>query len=104
MARKREKKPVPEKEAKPEPQKALSDAHSQRRRVLMNVLDSEQLRVAIAGANGLEELYIERSSNGFAHGNIYKGKIQNIEPTLQAAFVDIGGEKNGFLHANTAKS
>lgn len=65
----------------------------------MNVLDSEQLRVAIAGPGGLEELYIERSSNGFAHGNIYKGKIQNIEPTLQAAFVDIGGEKNGFLHA-----
>ncbi len=70
------------------------------RRVLMNVLDSEQMRVAIAGPSGLEELYIERSANGFAHGNIYKGKIQNIEPTLQAAFVDIGGEKNGFLHAS----
>lgn len=66
----------------------------------MNALDSEQLRVAIAGPSGLEELYIERSANGFSHGNIYKGKIQNIEPTLQAAFVDIGGEKNGFLHAN----
>ncbi|MCC8191392.1 MAG: Rne/Rng family ribonuclease [Planctomycetes bacterium] len=66
----------------------------------MNVFDSEQLRVAIAGPGGLEELYIERSANGFAHGNIYKGKVQNIEPTLQAAFVDIGGEKNGFLHAS----
>ena len=79
----------------------LSDAKKPLRRVLMNVLDSEQMRVAIAGANGLEELYIERSANGgFAHGNIYKGKVQNIEPTLQAAFVDIGGEKNGFLHAS----
>ncbi len=78
--------------------KTLSDSKTHLRRVLMNVLDSEQLRVAIAGPNGLEELYIERASNGFAHGNIYKGKIQNIEPTLQAAFVDIGGEKNGFLH------
>ncbi len=66
----------------------------------MNVLDSEQLRVAIAGQYGLEELYIERSANKFVHGNIYKGKVQNIEPTLQAAFVDIGGEKNGFLHAS----
>ena len=66
----------------------------------MNALDSEQLRVAIAGPGGLEELYIERAANGFSHGNIYKGKVQNIEPTLQAAFVDIGGEKNGFLHAN----
>lgn len=66
----------------------------------MNVFDSEQLRVAIAGPNGLEELYIEKSSNTFTYGNIYKGKVQNIEPTLQAAFVDIGGEKNGFLHAS----
>ncbi len=64
----------------------------------MNVLDAEQVRVAIAGSGGLEELYIERGGKGFAHGNIYKGKVQNIEPTLQAAFVDIGGEKNGFLH------
>ncbi|MCC8107574.1 MAG: Rne/Rng family ribonuclease [Planctomycetes bacterium] len=95
MARKRTKSV---KEA--EQPKAPTDSHIRRRRVLMNVLDSEQLRVAIAGANGLEELYIEKGSNGFTHGNIYKGKVQNIEPTLQAAFVDIGGEKNGFLHAN----
>ncbi|MCC8181020.1 MAG: Rne/Rng family ribonuclease [Planctomycetes bacterium] len=80
--------------------KILSDSQAPLRRVLMNVLDSEQLRVAIAGPGGLEELYIERSSNDFSHGNIYKGKVQNIEPALQAAFVDIGGEKNGFLHAN----
>jgi ribonuclease E len=66
----------------------------------MNALDLEQLRVAIVGPGGLEELYIERSTNGFTHGNIYKGKVQNVEPTLQAAFVDIGGEKNGFLHVN----
>lgn len=79
---------------------APATASSPRRRVLMNALDSEQLRVAIAGPGGLEELYIERSTNGFMHGNIYKGKVQNIEPTLRAAFVDIGGEKNGFLHAS----
>ncbi|MCD8350953.1 MAG: Rne/Rng family ribonuclease [Planctomycetaceae bacterium] len=102
MARKRNPKKTenPEKESPAELKKTLSDAHDPKRRVLMNVLDSEQLRVAIAGPGGLEELYIERSANGFAHGNIYKGKIQNIEPTLQAAFVDIGGEKNGFLHAS----
>ena len=66
----------------------------------MNALDAEQLRVAVAGPSGLEELYFEKSASGFVHGNIYKGKVQNIEPTLQAAFVDIGGEKNGFLHAS----
>ena len=99
--RERKKKDVKAKEAPAQAAgpKTLSDSKTPRRRVLMNVLDSEQLRVAIAGPGGLEELYIERSSNGFVHGNIYKGKIQNIEPTLQAAFVDIGGEKNGFLHA-----
>ncbi len=80
--------------------KTQTDSKTPLRRVLMNVLDAEQMRVAIAGPNGLEELYIERSANGFVHGNIYKGKIQNIEPTLQAAFVDIGGEKNGFLHVS----
>lgn len=66
----------------------------------MNVLDPEEIRVAIVGASGLEELYIERTGGGFVHGNIYKGKVQNIEPNLQAAFVDIGGEKNGFLHVS----
>ncbi|MDR1520262.1 MAG: Rne/Rng family ribonuclease [Planctomycetota bacterium] len=79
---------------------APSEAGKPLRRVLMNVLDSEQMRVAIISPGGLEELYIDRADKGFAHGNIYKGKIQNIEPTLQAAFVDIGGEKNGFLHAS----
>ncbi len=99
MARKRETKT---KETPPAPPvaKTPSDSKTPKRRVLMNVLDSEQLRVAIAGQYGLEELYIERSANKFVHGNIYKGKVQNIEPTLQAAFVDIGGEKNGFLHAS----
>lgn len=103
MVRKREKKkkestePV-EKEAAAVG--TLSDSKAPLRRVLMNVLDSEQMRVAIVGPIGLEELYIERSANSFTHGNIYKGKVQNIEPTLQAAFVDIGGEKNGFLHAS----
>ncbi|MDR0362943.1 MAG: Rne/Rng family ribonuclease [Planctomycetota bacterium] len=101
MSRKRErkKKDPGEKSGAPIPGQ-LSDRETPLRRVLMNALDPEQLRVAIAGPTGLEELYIERSSNGFTHGNIYKGKVQNIEPTLQAAFVDIGGEKNGFLHAS----
>lgn len=79
---------------------SLSDPGTPSRRMLMNVLDSEQMRVALAGPEGLEELYIERADNGFAHGNVYKGKVENIEPTLQAAFVDIGGEKNGFLHVS----
>jgi ribonuclease E len=46
----------------------------------------------------LEELYTERTSQNNWVGNIYKGKIVNIEPSIQAAFVDFGVGRNGFLH------
>jgi ribonuclease E len=69
------------------------------RRMLINVIDSEQARVAIVGTDGLEELYIERAGGRFVHGNIFKGRVVNIQPNLQAAFVDIGSEKHAFLHA-----
>lgn len=68
--------------------------------MLMNVVDPEEFRVAIAGPQGLEELYLERTGRGFQAGNIYKGKVQNVEPSLQAAFVEIGGKKNAFLHVS----
>jgi ribonuclease E len=66
----------------------------------MNVIDPEEVRVAIAGPEGLEELYLERTGKEFQAGNIYKGKVQNVEPRLQAAFVEIGAEKNAFLHVS----
>lgn len=68
--------------------------------MLMNVIDPGEVRVAILGKDGLEEVYIEREGGRFNHGNIFKGKVQNVEPSLQAAFIDIGGEKNGFLHVS----
>ncbi len=46
------------------------------------------------------ELYIERRGNRSIVGNIYKGKVDNVLPGLEAAFVDIGLEKNGFLHVD----
>ena len=46
----------------------------------------------------LQELYVERASNESYVNNIYKGKIVNIEPSIQAAFVDFGVGRNGFLH------
>ncbi len=67
--------------------------------MLMNVVDPEEIRVAITDKNDeLEELYLERTGADFQAGNIYKGIVQNVEPRLQAAFVDIGGDKNAFLH------
>ena len=48
----------------------------------------------------VSELYIERRGNRSIVGNIYKGKVDNVLPGLEAAFVDIGLDKNGFLHVD----
>ena len=66
--------------------------------MLINVSQSEECRIAIVEDGVLEELYIERSSQNNFVGNVYKGKIVNLEPSIQAAFVDFGVGRNGFLH------
>ncbi|MEB2308717.1 MAG: Rne/Rng family ribonuclease [Candidatus Brocadiaceae bacterium] len=70
------------------------------KKMLINAVEPEECRIAILENNILEELYIERSSRGQIAGNIYKGRVVNIEPSIEAAFVDIGLKKNGFLHAS----
>ena len=66
--------------------------------MLINVSQPEECRIAIVEDGILEELYIERTSQDNYVGNIYKGKVVNIEPAIQAAFVDFGVGRNGFLH------
>jgi ribonuclease E len=66
--------------------------------MLINVSQPEECRIAIVEDGTLEELYIERTSQDNYVGNIYKGKIVNLEPSIQAAFVDFGVGRNGFLH------
>src|SRR4030043_848886 len=68
------------------------------REMLINVAEREECRVAVVEGGCLEELYVERASASSRVGNIYKGKVVNIESGIQAAFIDIGTEKNGFLH------
>jgi ribonuclease E len=68
------------------------------REMLINVAESEECRVAIVEDGSLEELYVERASLSRHVGNIYKGKVVNIESGIQAAFIDCGIGKNGFLH------
>jgi ribonuclease G len=83
-------------------------------------VDRAETRVALLEANGasrasrpsggqkgaaddgyrIAELYIERRGDRSIVGNIYKGKVDNVLPGLEAAFVDIGLEKNGFLHVD----
>src|SRR5262245_64843951 len=71
-----------------------------KKEMLINVLQSEECRIAILEEGVLEELYVERASNESYVGNIYKGRIVNIEPSIQAAFVDFGVGRNGFLHVS----
>ena len=68
------------------------------REMLINVAESEECRVAVVEDGSLEELYVERTSLNSHVGNIYKGKVVNIESSIQAVFIDFGIGKNGFLH------
>jgi len=68
------------------------------REMLINMAEREECRVAVVEDGSLEELYVERASLSSHVGNIYKGKIVNIESGIQAAFIDCGTGKNGFLH------
>src|SRR5262245_44542311 len=67
---------------------------------LMIVNDSpgEECRIAILQNGHLEELYTERTATATGVGNIYKGRVVNVEPAIQAAFIDYGKGVNGFLH------
>src|SRR2546427_965922 len=71
-----------------------------KKEMLINVLQPEECRIAIVENGVLEELYVERTSRESYVGNIYKGRIVNIEPSIQAAFVDFGVGRNGFLHVS----
>ena len=64
------------------------------------IFNAEQLETSCALLNNgkLEEYHIERSYDDPVVGSVYLGRIVNLEPSLQAAFVDIGVGKNAFLH------
>jgi ribonuclease G len=59
-----------------------------------------EVRVALLEDSGLAELYLERNARRGLVGNIYKGRVTRVLPGMQAAFVDIGLEKAGFLHVS----
>jgi ribonuclease E len=65
--------------------------------MLINAEEPEEYRLAIVSGKKLEEFYVELTTRENTRGNIYKGMVVNIQPSLQAAFVDFGTEKNGFL-------
>jgi ribonuclease E len=65
--------------------------------MLINSTQPEELRVALVDGQKLYDLDIEVPSRGQKKSNVYKGKITRIEPSLEAAFVDYGAERHGFL-------
>ena len=67
------------------------------KRMLINATQPEELRVAITEGNLLYDLDIENISEIRRKGNIYKGKVSRIEPSLGAAFINYGAERHGFL-------
>lgn len=69
-----------------------------KKEILINVAQEEECRIAFVEDGRLEDLYVERASQDNLVGNIYKGRVVNIEPSIQAVFVDFGVGKNGFLH------
>ncbi|WKE67399.1 ribonuclease E [Gallaecimonas kandeliae] len=67
------------------------------KRMLINATQAEELRVALVDGQKLYDLDIEHPGHEQKKANIYKGKITRVEPSLEAAFVDYGAERHGFL-------
>lgn len=67
------------------------------KRMLFNATHPEELRVAIVDGQKLLDLDIESSTHHQKKGNIYKGRVTRVEPSLEAAFVEYGSERQGFL-------
>jgi len=67
------------------------------KRILFNATHSEELRLVVVDGQKILDLDIESLSSQLKKGNIYKGKVTRVEPSLEAAFVDYGSERQGFL-------
>jgi len=70
------------------------------KKILINALDPDENRIAALNDNKLEQFHIETTAKQVTQGNIYKGIVTRVEPSLQAVFVDYGVPKNGFLQKN----
>jgi len=73
-------------------------------KILINAVDPEECRIATVKDSKLEEFHIESAAREIIHGNIYKGIISRVEPSLQAVFVDFGTDRHGFLQLHEIHS
>jgi len=78
--------------------RAKADKPLPQAEMIINYVPGEECRVAMLEDGKLEELMVEPTDRVSRVGNIYIGRVANIEPSIQAVFVDFGTEENGFLH------
>ena len=71
-----------------------------KRKLLINTDEPEECRIALIENGRVEAFYVETVLHTQTKGNIYKGRVVSIEPSLQAVFIDVGEGKNGFLSFN----
>ncbi len=76
---------------------AAREERTTMKRMLINATQAEELRVAIVDGQTLYDIDIEQPSREQKKSNIYKGRITRLEPSLEAAFVEYGGDRHGFL-------
>ena len=74
-----------------------------KKKILINAIYPEEKRVAIVEGDVLVDFYVEAAGKEHLRGNIYKGSVVRVEPGLQAAFVDFGLKKHGFLQMREVK-
>jgi len=75
----------------------MTKGTKRKQKMFISVLPGEQVEVAVAEDGLLLEYYVEMVHQAKTRGHIYRGKIHNIDPALQAAFINYGAERNGFL-------
>lgn len=93
--RRRRRRPISSKLVETETQ--LKDNQDKTKRILINAIHPSEQRVAIVEGNRLVDFYVESSTRHQLKGNIYKGVVTSLLPSVQAAFVDFGQKRNGFL-------
>src|SRR5690606_27033909 len=67
------------------------------KRMLVDAIHPEETRIVVTAGNRLEEFDFESATRRQLRGNIYLAKVTRVEPSLQAAFVEYGGNRHGFL-------
>lgn len=70
------------------------------RKMLINAHRPDEVRIAIVDGNSLESYEVAASESGLCRGNIYRAVVANLQPSLDAAFVDFGAERDGLLRAD----